>query len=239
MVVKNKENSVTSRIVNYIRSHIDDGSWPPGSKIPSEQELCQTLGVSRGSVRTALQRFIVLGVLESRQGRGTTVRTADTSAIGKGYVPGGRTTSNELVLQLGQARFTIEPMVAYQVAKNATPQLVERLEEINRQMFNSIGTPERFVHYDMLFHKTLVDALDNPMLSQFLYSLLDNYQEIHLQNNQSFGYYGGVHYHTLITDAIKNRNAVRALNLMLEHGTTNFGDFALECEITLDEGSES
>ena len=67
------KGSVTGKIAHYIRKNIRNGNWTVGEKIPSENQLCEELGVSRVSVRSALQQFIALGILESVHGKGTFV----------------------------------------------------------------------------------------------------------------------------------------------------------------------
>ena len=57
------KGSVTGKIAHYIRKNIRNGNWTVGEKIPSENQLCEELGVSRVSVRSALQQFIALGIL--------------------------------------------------------------------------------------------------------------------------------------------------------------------------------
>ena len=48
------KGSVTGKIAHYIRKNIRNGNWTVGEKIPSENQLCEELGVSRVSVRSAL-----------------------------------------------------------------------------------------------------------------------------------------------------------------------------------------
>ena len=60
-----KDKLVVEEIVKYMQQQIKDGAWAVNTKIPSENELCSRLGVGRGSVRAAIQRFNVLGILES------------------------------------------------------------------------------------------------------------------------------------------------------------------------------
>src|SRR5689334_18843294 len=50
------------------------GDWAPGERIPSEPELARQLGVSRSVVRDAVRTLAARGLLEVRQGFGTTVR---------------------------------------------------------------------------------------------------------------------------------------------------------------------
>ena len=56
-----ERGKVTAGIVRYLRKNIQDGAWRPGDRIPSENELCAALGVSRVSVRSALSQMTALG----------------------------------------------------------------------------------------------------------------------------------------------------------------------------------
>ena len=75
------KQSVTWKVIDHIKQNIADGNWAVGDKIPSENTLTRELGVSRASVRLALQRFIAVGVLESRHGKGSFVVDNDLSAF--------------------------------------------------------------------------------------------------------------------------------------------------------------
>ncbi len=46
-----------------------------GGRLPGEVELAERLGVSRGTVRKAMDRFVAAGTIERRTSRGTVVRT--------------------------------------------------------------------------------------------------------------------------------------------------------------------
>ena len=50
-----------------------DGEWPAGSQIPSEDELCRIYGVSKVTIREAIQELVREGYLKRRQGKGTFV----------------------------------------------------------------------------------------------------------------------------------------------------------------------
>ncbi|GKX29091.1 GntR family transcriptional regulator [Vallitalea longa] len=63
--------SLPKQIASEIEKAIKDGSLKLGSKIPSEPELAKEFGVSRNTIREAVQSLIHAGVLEARQGDGT------------------------------------------------------------------------------------------------------------------------------------------------------------------------
>lgn len=58
-----------------------DGTWQPGTNIPSEQELARQLNVSQGTVRKALDAMTAESLLVRQQGRGTFVAEPEDSRI--------------------------------------------------------------------------------------------------------------------------------------------------------------
>lgn len=61
-------------IADVLREHIDSGSLPPGSKVPSENELMSTHGVEQPTARRALEVLKNEGLIIARRGSGTFVR---------------------------------------------------------------------------------------------------------------------------------------------------------------------
>ena len=54
--------------------HRRQGKWQPGERLPAERQLAEQLGVSRPSLREAIQKLVSQGVLHSRRGAGTYVQ---------------------------------------------------------------------------------------------------------------------------------------------------------------------
>lgn len=65
--------SLYYQIETYIRTKIESGEWPSGFKLPTETELCQFFGVSRTTIRQAVNSMVEGGLLVRRQGSGTYV----------------------------------------------------------------------------------------------------------------------------------------------------------------------
>lgn len=58
-------------IASYARKKIDSGTWRPGDRAPSENELCMLFGVSRMTARRALDQLALDGLIVRRQGAGS------------------------------------------------------------------------------------------------------------------------------------------------------------------------
>lgn len=67
------------QIVETLRRRITDGTYPVGSKLPSESELVREFGVSRPTVVRALQEMALLGEIEREHGRGSFVKAPPES----------------------------------------------------------------------------------------------------------------------------------------------------------------
>lgn len=65
--------TIVESIVDQMVAQIQEGKLNPGDRLPSERHLIDILGVSRSSVREALQGLMVMGLVESRPGQGTFV----------------------------------------------------------------------------------------------------------------------------------------------------------------------
>ena len=61
------------KIHNEIRQRIEDGEWAVGDRIPAERELAEQFGVSRMTLRQAIQTLVDEGLLERHIGAGTFV----------------------------------------------------------------------------------------------------------------------------------------------------------------------
>lgn len=77
-----QSKTVANQVDEILLERIRDGSYPAGSRMPSESELSEELGVSRATVRTALAKLAATGLIMRKQGDGTYVnaRVREVSA---------------------------------------------------------------------------------------------------------------------------------------------------------------
>lgn len=136
----------------------------PGTRLPSERAIAESLGVSRVALRDRLQGFEFLGILERRPGSGTVVRSLD---------PNGLADMLDLMLasahvshaDLHVVRIALERESARQAA------LAEELdlEEMYRciYIFEHGGRPAEMAAADSAFHSHLMRLSGSPGLSFF------------------------------------------------------------------------
>lgn len=71
------------QIADILRHRIETGTYPVGTQLPTESELCETFDISRHTAREALRRLAESGLIQRRQGSGSLVIAA---APTQGYV---------------------------------------------------------------------------------------------------------------------------------------------------------
>ncbi len=161
--------TVIDGIVAEIKGKIVSGELKDGDVLASQDELARALGVSRASLREALNRLTLMGMIEMRHGSGTYVRTARPRDFMNSLSPlviMDRASAAEVL----QARFHVESAVAALAARNATRKDVERLRSLVEQMEKSYasGTSDDFVVLDAQFHMVIAESSQNRVLMKVL-----------------------------------------------------------------------
>jgi GntR family transcriptional regulator len=82
-------------IASALRDAIESGQYPPGSRLPGENDLITEHSVARGTARQALSQLVNWGIAEPRKGSGVYVREfrpivrEGISRLGQGTWPSG------------------------------------------------------------------------------------------------------------------------------------------------------
>jgi len=148
-----------------LREQIMNGTWPIGTKVPGEHDLVRTFGTSRNTVREALRALVHLGLLESRPGDGTYVRS--TSELGAVL---GRRITEERVDEVFEVREALEVQAARLAALRITDEQVEELRELLRGRYEA-ETPSARLQSDIRFHQAIVAASGNPLITELHHGL--------------------------------------------------------------------
>jgi len=214
-----KRSRIYEHIVEQIRALIREGRWAPGDQIPPERELAERFRVSRTSVREALRALEMQGVIDSRQGGGTFVRTADTEALVPPLAAAILRGRQELAEVL-EVRELIEPGIARGAAQRASAEHIAQLESLLERQRHCILEGRPFVDEDTAFHYTLAQAADNHILLRLHNLILDLLREsrqsyLHVPDRPQLSLRG----HEAILSAIKAHDPQAAYDASLEHIT--------------------
>lgn len=211
-----EHRNITEQAVAYLKKHIESGEWTVGDKIPSENELTKTLGVSRASVRQAVSQLAGVGILESIHGKGTFLinNEVDERRISEQMITAEDCLNVEKVLEF---RRIVESEACYMAAENADESFIQRLKEQLNIMIESKDDVARFVAADMAFHHEICRASGNPLIEKSMNKIFDENMKSHQLTRKTFGYRDGIHYHQLIIEAIEAGHAGNARICMYEH----------------------
>jgi DNA-binding FadR family transcriptional regulator len=165
---------VADHIVLAVREH----RLQPGDLLPAERELAERFDVSRPTLREALTALELAGVVESRQGRGTTVVATSSHVAMWGVQVAPR--------QVFAARLALEPELARLAAENRTRtdivDLCDRLQELETAFHATHGSADLPAHRDLPIHRAIARAAHNPILERALEDAL-----VHLANRLRTG----------------------------------------------------
>ncbi|MCC8026326.1 MAG: FadR family transcriptional regulator [Clostridium sp.] len=208
--------NVTNQIVQYFKDNIILGNWKVGERIPSEKQLTDSLGVSRASVRTAVQQLVGIGVLNTVHGKGTYLITDNLDDVLRSEIVVSPEDCGD-ILKIMEFRRIVEPDACFMAVTRMPSDLLQNLERLYQAMEQHKEDKERFVTTDIAFHKEICKASANPLVEKIMNQIFDEYRRNHDQVNRLHGYGDGLHYHKLILEAVRERDAGKAGEIMFEH----------------------
>lgn len=211
-----KKTNVGSQVFEQLKKQLLSGEWRQGEKIPSENELAEAFGVSRVTVRQAIQKLTVLGLLETRFGEGSFVKEAKPGIYMNGLIPIAYLGENSLNEVL-EFRRTIEGVVAELAAEKITEEEIEELENQLKAMEENRDNLQGFSIADFQFHLLLAKATKNSLFIEIFNIINDVLYEAMTKIVEKRGNRAGLHYHRLIIDAIKEKDAQKVREIMDEH----------------------
>lgn len=164
---------ISDAIAASLERRILEGSLKPGDRLPPERELAAELGVSRPSLREAIQKLASKGMVQSRQGGGTFVTDALESTF---FDPWHDMVGNHPNLQedILEFRRMLEGQAAEWAAERATEADLQRLDQCFdslQQAFDQNNTEARAA-VDIAFHQAIGDAAHNILIGQLFGTLL-------------------------------------------------------------------
>jgi GntR family transcriptional regulator, transcriptional repressor for pyruvate dehydrogenase complex len=205
---------IYQEIALQIRTHIENGEFPGGSRLPSERELAQQLKVSRPSVREALIALEVEGLVEVRTGSGVFVCKPQRAF--PYHAP------SEGPLEIMRARIAIEGETAAIAARHVRAPQVREMENILESMDPDLNNQGSYLPADRAFHLYIAETAGNGVLVRIVAELFDarhspmgvQFQR-HFENTRTWRQ--ALAEHRLVVSALASRNPDLAREAMHKH----------------------
>ena len=153
---------LVEQAIAALQTRLRLGDWDIGERLPTEQQLALQLGVGRSTVREAVRALASMGLVHTRQGAGTFVQ-AQTIA----EPDFARRLAKAALMDVYEVRQGLEIQAARLAAARRTDEDVARMHNAlsRRRRARRAGRMGAWVDADLDFHRAVVSAAHNPVLS--------------------------------------------------------------------------
>ncbi|MEI7786115.1 MAG: FadR/GntR family transcriptional regulator [Betaproteobacteria bacterium] len=167
--LRRKPRNLALDLVDALGTEIGHGQWPAGQKLPTEAAIMERFGVSRTVVREALSRLQAGGLVETRHGVGTFVRTPGDS-------PPFRVSPDQLgtlreVIALLEFRISVETEAAALAAARRQPDHLAEMRQALDEFSQAVEAGRDAVSADYRFHGEVARATQNTHFVDLMKSL--------------------------------------------------------------------
>ena len=199
-----KQEKLSAKIVNQIKTLIVDGELKPGDPLPPEREFMKLLNVSRPSIREALKSLVGMGFLETTQGNRTVVKSLAADRM-LGPLHHLLQDDINIVFEVIEVRKAIEAWNAFYAAQRATPEDIDRLEENIESMRIKMENGGLILEEeDADFHLAISEATHNNLQTHIMFTIYD------ILKNSIGKYFGDIDHNAVFR---QHRNVVNAIKL--------------------------
>jgi GntR family transcriptional regulator, transcriptional repressor for pyruvate dehydrogenase complex len=218
-----KPKRMSDQVFEQLKDLIFRGHLKPGERLMTERELAKTMGVSRPTVREAINKLVAVHLLEHRQGQGTFVNSPDATAEGNplAAVINGQDAS---LMDLLEVRLGLECNAVALAARRATEEDIREIEKSVQEMALAVAQGSLGSNADITFHMAIAYATKNTVqihIMKSLYDLLfygirENLQHLYME---PINIDKVLEQHTDILNAIRQRDPEAAYATMKRHIT--------------------
>ncbi len=212
-----RRKTLTSQVIDYVVDLIKTNKVKPGERLPTENELTQTLGVSRTCVREAIKSLETLGLISVRQRIGATLlQPSASNLLHAEYLSAAiqRHQTDSLL----EFRRILEVGLASLAAEKATDADIEAMQTALEKYQTEVEQKHADCSTDLSFHTAMVRAAKNPFaatvwqtISTRLTEVLARATDLPTVPEQTLGD------HQRILRAIRSRNPKKAREAMRAH----------------------
>ncbi|TDT38744.1 GntR family transcriptional repressor for pyruvate dehydrogenase complex [Maribacter spongiicola] len=218
ILTRTENQEIQNDIVIQIRDLMNHKNLEPGDKLPSERSLSDKFGVSRTSVREAIQKLEFYGILISKPQSGTFVADIGQIAM-NGMVNEILRLEEPDFKSLVETRILLELKTVRLAARRRTKEDLKRLKKSLDAYKQKVDNAEDAVQEDLLFHLAIAKASGNSTLNTFMLiiipEILTNFEKYHVCDKDMA--FKGIQEHQDIFNAINDQNPQLAREKMKVH----------------------
>lgn len=216
--VKKDHREAMNSIISKIKDYINFKNLEPDDKLPSERMLSEKFGVSRSSVREAIQRLEYYGILKSIPQSGTFVANIGVIAM-NGIIDDILELDDFNFKSLVETRILLELKTVRLAAIRRTEDDLKKIKAALQAYTTKVLNGEDAVQEDLLFHLAIAKASGNATINNLMLiitpEIITNFGKYHVcDENQAVM---GIKEHTDIYEAIIAQNPQLAKQKMKEH----------------------
>lgn len=171
-------------VYEILLADIKNGVWKAGDKMPSESELCNMLGVSRITIRAAIQQLKGVGLLETKQGKGTFV-TAPSDIYDMSDFNQILNLTEKEFNEINALREILEKKAVELIMEQETPDL-EAVGAAYYGMKRALENHdyEEYSKHDYLFHMSIIIAANNDVFTRIINIFKNEYYKYFKELNK-------------------------------------------------------
>jgi GntR family transcriptional repressor for pyruvate dehydrogenase complex len=212
---------ISEKVAAQLKKLIADGVLKVGDRLPSERDLSEQLGVSRTSIREALQQLEMQGILSTVHGGGSVVQNITEREIRK-PIELFLEQDKKRVLELAELRAFMEAWAAREAASNRTDAELETMHGYLLEMEGDFEKGQVRYDLDVKYHTEIAAATHNTIYLHIIdtvYTLIKYSIKVHRE--EVFTSRGDqeiiLNHHRKIFNAIAARDPDAAETAMKEH----------------------
>lgn len=211
-----REPRLSDKVADMMLQTILSRRLKVGDRLPSERELGEQFGVSRTVVREAVRALVAKGLIEVRSGSGLRVAAVGASTVSESmglFLRGGDFDFQKV----HDVRKLLEVETAGIAAERATPDDVDALAAVCREMEEQIFDVEAASLLDLEFHRQIARATHNELYLLLLDSIGRALIDIRRENLGAGSADETLKGHRAILEAIAAGSRQRARKAMADH----------------------
>ncbi len=172
-------------VYNQLLENIKRETWQSGEKLPSENELCKQFGVSRVTIRSAIQKLQSYGFVETRHGKGSFVCSSKDLFDFSGLSESIRLTAKEYK-EISELREALEKIAISDIISKGSPTGFDAIKKAFHGMEVAALNYDyvELTKHDVMFHMAIIVASDNELFLQVMRIFHDKFYHMLLETNK-------------------------------------------------------